>query len=136
MAHKHMNVVVPDDHAIYLCRHDKQAFFIYLADNTSTRVLSIIISNISCFCCSHCHLLQKICILIIQSNNTIYYKLINRMNVEIMINLSHDYYWPIASWISRDTFNEIRRYLHFPHNSMLVPLGSNRYDHLSKVRQS
>ena len=40
----------------------------------------------------------------------------------------------LQNWITRDRFIEIGRYLHFVDNLTSVQPGSNRYDHLGKVR--
>ena len=44
------------------------------------------------------------------------------------------HYAPIASWISRDRFLEVSRYLHSVDNDTLEPRESPSYDRLGKVR--
>ena len=43
-------------------------------------------------------------------------------------------YSPIASRISRDSYREIGRYLHFVDNTTLAPRGDPAYDRLGKIR--
>ena len=69
------------------------------------------------------------------------------LGFSILMGINHlpslDDYWlkdprlryaPVAGHISRDSFREVSKYLHFVDNDTLVPRGEEGHDRLGKVR--